>query len=139
MVGIPDYQPSIGYPLHCPHVSAKGVSLVYSGGDSHQGLWSFDLQRSERLTPPPSRTFARFPDSSLVSDFFFHSVPFIVPVWPHGHYLLKVDRAYSWMSVDHRAIISAQNTCRPPGRGSISLSKPLIPRLGPTGPTMAPA
>ena len=132
-MGIPDYQPSIGYAPHCPPVSAKGVSLVYSGGDPHQGQWSFDLQRSERLTPPlepslVSRTPPRFPT------FIFHSVLFIVPMWPPGLYLLKVDRAYSWTSVDRRAIISAQNTCRPPGRGSISLSRPLFPRMAPQAP-----
>ena len=52
----------------------------------------------------------------------------MAPVWPPGLYLLKMDRAYSWKSVHCRAIIFFPPTCRPAGRGSISLFQP-VPQL----------
>ena len=81
MMGIPAYRPPISYTHYGSPVSAKGVSLAYFGWDPHQGQWSFDLQRSERLTPPPPpvRTFARFPDSSSVSGLYFSLGPVY---WP---------------------------------------------------------
>ena len=130
-MGIPDYWPTIGPAYYGSPVSVKGVPLAYSGWGPHQGQWSFDPQRSERLTPPPpgpslvSRTLPQFPA------FIVHSVLSIGSVRPPGFYLLKLNHAYPWASVDPMAVASTQTTCRFSGRGSISLPSPCFLHAGP--------
>ena len=123
MLGIPDHPPSIGYSPHHLSASAKGAPFLYSGGNPLQGQWSFDPQRSGRLTHPPEPSLISRTPSLLLAIF-----PYMAPVWPPGLYLLKMDRAYSWKSVHRRAIIFFPPTCRPAGRGSISLFQP-VPQL----------
>ena len=124
-LGIPDYWLTIG-SAHCGSpVSATGVPFVYSGWGPHQGQWSFDPQRSERLTPLSD--LRSFP--GLFFSFrplLFHSVSSLGSVRPPGCYLLKLDRAHPWASVNPMTVTSIQTTCRSPGQDSIFSLEPLL-------------
>ena len=123
-VGIHDCWPTIGSAPDGPLVSATRVPFAYSGWGPHQGQWSSDPPRSERLTPPPlgpsliSQTLLWFPA------FIVHPVSSLSSVGPPGCYLLNLDSVHPWASVDPMIVTFIPATCRSPGQDPISLPSP---------------